>query len=52
MSDLAPIVAATLRDKVMSELLEENRVLREKKHALGMSRLQGQDVRRCALVVI
>ncbi|KAL9186932.1 hypothetical protein ACHAXT_010652 [Thalassiosira profunda] len=33
MSDLAPFVAATLRDKVVTELLEENQKLREKEHA-------------------
>lgn len=41
MSDLAPFVAATLRDKVLSELLEENRKLREEKHSLEYVEITG-----------
>ena len=41
MSDLAPFVAATLRDKVLSELLEEVQALREEKHALEYVEITG-----------
>ena len=33
MSDLAPFVAATLKDKVVTDLHEENKQLRAEKHA-------------------
>ncbi|KAL9186911.1 hypothetical protein ACHAXT_010631 [Thalassiosira profunda] len=41
MSDLAPFVAATLRDKVVSELLEEVQNLRDKEHALEYVEITG-----------
>ena len=43
MSDFASFVAATLRDKAMSDLLEENQKLREKNHALEFVEITGPE---------
>ena len=51
MSDLAPFVAAALRDKVVDDLLEENKRLKEKVEVLGEIRIVGRDTTRNAAVV-
>ena len=43
MSDFASFVAAKLRDKAMSDLLEENQKLREKNHALEFVEITGPE---------
>ena len=43
MSDLAPFVAATLRDKVIYELLEENKKLQERVRASMTVEITGQE---------
>ena len=53
MSDLAPFVAATLRDKVIYELLEENKKLQERVRASMTVEITGQErLFECEGVVI
>ena len=43
MSDIAPFVAASLRDKVVADLMDENNNLREKNRALNLVKITGPE---------